>query len=35
MKIWEYYEGKPIDGQDQFAMLELNYKKLKKFTEKT
>ena len=33
-KIWEYCEGKLINGHDQAAMLELHYEKLKTFMEK-
>ena len=33
-KIHEYCEGKLIDDRNQFVMLELNYEKLKIFTEK-
>lgn len=33
-KIWEYSEDKLIDDYNLFAMLELNYEKLKVFMEK-
>jgi hypothetical protein len=32
--IWEYCEGKLINDHDKFAILELNYEKLKTFMEK-